>query len=847
VRRLQTLAPVRSMTIGGGEPLLHPDLLDVVRGVEALGVHTTLGTHGGALPRELCQRLVDAGLRQIDVAIDDLSRGHNELRGVPRLFEQATTAIHLLRVLCPEMRIGVSTLICAANIARLPGLVEWLLDELPIDTVRLRAYTAGDGPPCAAELARDPLWPTDPPLVTEVLGALRQRATEDRRIANPPRQLDALRDYFLDPARDLGGALRCPAGAFLFNASSTGIVRTCVLAPEVGDLRADDPQLIYDRFLAARQRARFCTRGCAFLLNTPLDDELWRAWDEAAPLCAGRTVLPPEAREIVDRGQPGYWRVVSYDSVRHLDVIGGDADSSRRRPPCPASPMRPLPEVFLAGDTSEVHRWGADLDEDDFFRQLAALRELHSRGAPHHTVVGVRRTNIHRLPRIYDLVRSLRGLPPLQLPALDLRDPVALRERAARHVAELDERGRAEGIELRVVDDELPLLLATLERAPTRERHTAHGYLLALGPVCKDVFTGPQRLLLDLAGRCNLDCVYCRLFSPWRVPGIEEERLHGFMPLAMVEGLIENARRLGVQLVLLVGRGEPTLHPDFETIIDLLRDARLPFNMSTNGTLLHRTASKLVDGRCDSITVSLSFASEASFRLIRPGARPSMLRRIEDNVRQLADLRRATGRSHPELVALYAICKHNCREVLAMAHHAHRLGADSIWYQLVHLEDYCRAELAMSEAEMAGVRAELREARGLCARLGIRWHSFIDFELEHYDERRGDWSREGLLHQGCYVPWHFAFVNLCGEVQVCCAERIISMVGPEGHELGEIWRGDLARRYRNDALIMHRENPIDLYGTPLYGPYCDSCDNHDQQLLMRETLRRYELERFVER
>ena len=61
------------------------------------------------------------------------------------------------------------------------------------------------------------------------------------------------------------------------------------------------------------------------------------------------------------------------------------------------------------------------------------------------------------------------------------------------------------------------------------------------------------------------------------------------------------------------------------------------------------------------------------------------------------------------------------------------------------------------------------------------------------------------------------------------------------------WYSDVYRRYRNDGLIMHKENPVDMYGKPLYDKFCDSCDNHDQNITMIDWLKKYDLLRFVER
>jgi hypothetical protein len=82
---------------------------------------------------------------------------------------------------------------------------------------------------------------------------------------------------------------------------------------------------------------------------------------------------------------------------------------------------------------------------------------------------------------------------------------------------------------------------------------------------------------------------------------------------------------------------------------------------------------------------------------------------------------------------------------------------------------------------------------------------------------------------------------------MCCGAKIVGILDKQGKGFKKLWFSDVYRRYRNDGLIMHRENPLTIYGQPLYNKYCDSCDNHDQNVMMIDLIKKYGLENFIQR
>ena len=65
----------------GGEPLVHPNIVELVRYCRELGFATSLTTNGFLLTRKLLQELEDAGLQVMQISVDRMtpSRDHEKV------------------------------------------------------------------------------------------------------------------------------------------------------------------------------------------------------------------------------------------------------------------------------------------------------------------------------------------------------------------------------------------------------------------------------------------------------------------------------------------------------------------------------------------------------------------------------------------------------------------------------------------------------------------------------------------------------------------------------------------------------------------------------------------------
>ena len=107
LRKIRALGTMR-IALVGGEPLLHPDIVEVVRYCRELGFATSLTTNGFLLNRELIQELDAAGLEVMQISVDRMTPSPVTKKSfktiLPKLdeFSDSRIQLHLTGVICED-------------------------------------------------------------------------------------------------------------------------------------------------------------------------------------------------------------------------------------------------------------------------------------------------------------------------------------------------------------------------------------------------------------------------------------------------------------------------------------------------------------------------------------------------------------------------------------------------------------------------------------------------------------------------------------------------------------------------------------------------------------------------
>jgi MoaA/NifB/PqqE/SkfB family radical SAM enzyme len=264
---------------------------------------------------------------------------------------------------------------------------------------------------------------------------------------------------------------------------------------------------------------------------------------------------------------------------------------------------------------------------------------------------------------------------------------------------------------------------------------------------------GPIVVELDPTSFCNLACPNCVTGDVLNQGRFDQDRL---------ARLANELATVGVLGVILIGGGEPLLHPGTIPLIGRLRALDIRVGIVTNGILVARHAEKLA-AWCDWIRVSMDAATSATYAQVRPHRSgrsmfDTALGGIESLIAQ-SDRRSAVGYSVVVQAPGPAGRPANLLELAAAASIAEQTGCDYIEYkaemdehhQIIPLDAECR-NLVVKQLELAGRlqhdRFEVCQSSSLKAVLNEESRSGQE---KNYHDCPVSALRTTISPSGCYV------------------------------------------------------------------------------------------------
>jgi len=123
-------APV--ILFSGGEPLIRPDILDLITYATQQGRRAVLSTNGTLITPTVAEKLKDIGLSYVGISLDGLQETHDAFRGFPGTFARVMAAIKN----CQEvgLKVGLRFTINKRNFKDIPGIFD-LVEEKRIPRI----------------------------------------------------------------------------------------------------------------------------------------------------------------------------------------------------------------------------------------------------------------------------------------------------------------------------------------------------------------------------------------------------------------------------------------------------------------------------------------------------------------------------------------------------------------------------------------------------------------------------------------------------------------------------------------------------------------------------------------
>jgi MoaA/NifB/PqqE/SkfB family radical SAM enzyme len=272
--------------ITGGEALLVPHTLDVVRHGVRIGLLMEVLTHGYWHDQTRIEALARANPWRITLSLDGLGEVHSQIRGRRGFAERTLGSLETLLRLRKEERLAYSvllkTVVMRHNLEEVAAIARFAASrgvEVLYQPIEQNYNTADD--PRWFEAGGN--WPDDPERAVAAVRELIALKRSGLPIANSAEQLEVMIPYFRNPA-----ALRVatqshsahererPCAALsLVQIQANGDVRVCAAAPPVGNVRERPLREIW------AARPRWWLGGCC--LEQRLTDEERGASRSARP------------------------------------------------------------------------------------------------------------------------------------------------------------------------------------------------------------------------------------------------------------------------------------------------------------------------------------------------------------------------------------------------------------------------------------------------------------------------------------------------------------------------------------------------------------------------------------
>lgn len=286
----------------------------------------------------------------------------------------------------------------------------------------------------------------------------------------------------------------------------------------------------------------------------------------------------------------------------------------------------------------------------------------------------------------------------------------------------------------------------------------------------------PRRLVLELTNACNLNCIMCgRNAADFKPTVFNMDVFRSLEPLMDT-----------IEEVTLMGWGEPTIHPNFVEMLEIINRHSARKYFCTNGMNLKKIKNAIFDYNVDVFAVSLDGATDETNSRIRRG---SKIEQITEDLKDIVRIKKERGLKYPWINFVFCAMQSNIRELPDLVRLAAEIGIEEVKvvYLTVFGEDLMNESLWGNEDL---VREVFEDAMEVGEQLGVV------LKLPHYigEDEAGD-----KLHKDCFVSWRDFFLGSDGYVRPCMSTPIHFFSYDRDKDFMEMWNAPEYQKYRKSV------------------------------------------------
>lgn len=313
--------------------------------------------------------------------------------------------------------------------------------------------------------------------------------------------------------------------------------------------------------------------------------------------------------------------------------------------------------------------------------------------------------------------------------------------------------------------------------------------------------TGPYYVNIDVTTRCNLQCLCCRWHSPLMQKTPRDNQANKDLPFNLFEKLCKELNEMNTNSIVLIGTGEPILHPRIYDMISVAKDNGLEVIMFTNGTLLNESRVRsLIDSQLNILKVSLFATSTDEYKKQYPQDNPKNFNKVITGLQLLSRFKAEQKSSFPFVELCHPINSINYKTIDTMVDLACQTGVNKLSYSVMQPTAGKDKSGREKLQQFLVTPDEIKLVNSSLNRIKKRLNSL---SLPHNIEQtilRYNLGESGWKQIPCYIPWYHTYFTVNGKV-LACQRRLVPMGDLQKNSFHEIWNNSDFRKFRRDSLV----------------------------------------------
>ncbi len=315
----------------------------------------------------------------------------------------------------------------------------------------------------------------------------------------------------------------------------------------------------------------------------------------------------------------------------------------------------------------------------------------------------------------------------------------------------------------------------------------------------------PKGISVLVTKNCNLRCKMCHFYhsSLGEVKLNPQINKKNIVDIKVIENLVKNWK--GIKPYITLTGGEPTLHPQIEEIIKLIKNKGFVCTMVSNGALLKEKAEAILDAGLDILAVSIDGNGEIHDNI--RGVSGTYNRAIEA-IRGINKLKIKKKTPRPLIFLNTTMLAENLNYFEHLVNLANKLKADGINFQHLWLQtenmnlkhNSCTSDFKINNKVKLEVDNNSVDTEKLFLEIEKirKKHSFINiFPDLNFKQTKEYYTNleEFIFNSPSFCSWFFASVQTDGRVTHC---KEIEMGNLSSSSFQEIWNSKKFRHFRKE-------------------------------------------------